>query len=566
MLEVNQNHKKIHFEKLKKPLERFSISLLGTTMAISLYTGAMPQKVYAADEVESASIEVDSSLDVVDVPESIHGSICSSVGKRYDEEITKRDLEQIDWLYLPLRSDMDVSFLQYCTNLKSLTVTLQSSDYSILKNLEIAPNLEYLFIGGVFTSFGEKFSRSDLEFLENMSSVKSLSLGLIGVDSGCEDILNQLEEISFVNSESFDLDYSKLTNVKRLDFSSIEPYTLAIFLNYAEYQNLIQHGVEVVFESERQKNTYLEVSRKLDDMVSSLDIQDTDTDEEKLNKVLIYVLEHLEYDEEVSRALADGREHSDLTQSFYEDGRLYAVFEKDSAICGNYAALVEALFDRITDPRNSAFVNNDSHAWNVVKVDGEYYLVDATWLDGQRKMKEVRREEFDADAGTSTIHISFEVTEASELLREGRGHELLWYMEKLDDDYIASIDERDSHKNGNVPQYMLDEIESQKDALAEHEGTISDDVEIPLSIDEEEVIDLEGEKVKIKIGKKEMIIGAGALVGVLSATGGAILIHNRKEEEKRRRRMSSMNYHSPYSSSHSPYSSYPSSSNYRRRY
>jgi transglutaminase-like putative cysteine protease len=67
------------------------------------------------------------------------------------------------------------------------------------------------------------------------------------------------------------------------------------------------------------------------------------------------------------------------------------VFQRRVAVCAGYAKLLEALGQAIGeeivyvtgDSRNSTSdLEGQSHAWNAAKIDGQWYLIDATWDSG----------------------------------------------------------------------------------------------------------------------------------------------------------------------------------------
>ena len=118
-----------------------------------------------------------------------------------------------------------------------------------------------------------------------------------------------------------------------------------------------------------------------DEIIRSFNLDESATDEEKINAVLIYCLENLEYDSEVASLLDSGRRDEVDYSAFYAEGSLYGALENDSQICGNYAALMKALLHRLGI--DSYYLTSENHAWNLVEVDGEYYYYDATWLDQQ---------------------------------------------------------------------------------------------------------------------------------------------------------------------------------------
>lgn len=97
--------------------------------------------------------------------------------------------------------------------------------------------------------------------------------------------------------------------------------------------------------------------------VSSLIPADA-SDYEKVRIVYTYVIDNTQY------------QASDYDQS------IAGVFWKKEAVCAGYAGAVQYLLERIGVPciyvDGSTQGSTEGHAWNIVKLDGEYYYVDAT--------------------------------------------------------------------------------------------------------------------------------------------------------------------------------------------
>ena len=97
--------------------------------------------------------------------------------------------------------------------------------------------------------------------------------------------------------------------------------------------------------------------------VSSLIPADA-SDYEKVRIVYTYVIDNTQY------------------QASDDDQSIAGVFWKKEAVCAGYAGAVQYLLERIGVPciyvDGSTQGSTEGHAWNIVKMDGEYYYVDAT--------------------------------------------------------------------------------------------------------------------------------------------------------------------------------------------
>ncbi|MBR5868507.1 MAG: hypothetical protein IKZ21_03610 [Clostridia bacterium] len=77
---------------------------------------------------------------------------------------------------------------------------------------------------------------------------------------------------------------------------------------------------------------------------------------------------------------------------------IYGVFVKRKAVCAGYAEAMQYLLNKIGI--ECIYVKGDTprgyHAWNVLKLEGDYYIMDATWGDGS-----------DTDKSQSHDHIGY---------------------------------------------------------------------------------------------------------------------------------------------------------------
>lgn len=568
-LEVNKSHKKIDLKNLKRSSRNI---LIGGIVGLSIFSGVNQTPVYAS----SASINSDESSNV-DIPDEYISAIqtCLPYGMSIDN-ITKSDLEKLDFLYLMLDEDSpSLDFLKYCKNLKSLSINLRC-DGNKCSALSTINSLENLSEVGIY-SLDKNYTlySNDLEFIDTSSNLEKLSISNCDLAPGVEENINKVKvfDYSMDNyARSVDIDFSKLTNLEKLDLSDNKPYTVAIYLNSSEYNELINNGVNIVFSSDEDKNKYLDACSRLDDIVNNLDVNESSSDREKLDAILIYTLENLEYDNGVSQALMNNDSNvSSIASSFYEDGELYGALYKDSAICGNYGALVEALSDRLSAPEKSTIVTSSNHLWNLMDIDGESYYVDATWLDQQSTIEFVP-----VNGGLGGLEGI--PTSAADEIRKGKADTLDWYMENPNPEYIATID---NSKESHIPDRALPEYmpENTQEYSLEEDSGIKDSVEATEKITEQESEEVSKEvskdtkkvdstkKIKLKINGKVVGATVGGLIGIMSALGGAIHVVKKRQEKKRRKQreldnMFSHEYNN-YNSSYNPYGNY---NDYSRKY
>lgn len=81
------------------------------------------------------------------------------------------------------------------------------------------------------------------------------------------------------------------------------------------------------------------------------------------------------------------REHLEGKKLASESYTVYGVLIKGKAVCEGYAKTMKYLLDCINIDNIIVIgtANGDNHAWNLVKIGGEYYHIDATWNDPVRE-------------------------------------------------------------------------------------------------------------------------------------------------------------------------------------
>ncbi len=104
------------------------------------------------------------------------------------------------------------------------------------------------------------------------------------------------------------------------------------------------------------------------------------TDKEKVRSIFVWVTTHLEYDTEAARK-----------NKIIPVLDVKPLLDRGKAICSGYAAVFSALCNEVNIPCVSVngYTNEalrllsvreaPDHAWNAVKLKGEWYSVDATW-------------------------------------------------------------------------------------------------------------------------------------------------------------------------------------------
>lgn len=131
----------------------------------------------------------------------------------------------------------------------------------------------------------------------------------------------------------------------------------------------------------------------LDSLVSKITGVVSGSELTKVYAVSYWIAKHIRYDNEGLRNGFWHRLNFDTTIASI-------VLEQGKAICGGYAMLGKAMFDRLdlinavitgtAKGRNYNDTNtNENHAWNVVKIDSIWHLFDMTWASPKNDHEKV---------------------------------------------------------------------------------------------------------------------------------------------------------------------------------
>lgn len=391
-LEINTNHKKIDLKNIKNR-NMVAAKIMSSIVAITFLSGftneASAKEIVTDNKTQIEELidenEIHSKMEeliddgVIKVPQPLRSSIAKGkntiITEEYLESLTELNISTVS-----ISDKEDLLWLNYCTNLETLKIMV--FDDEILEYVTELPNLKRLAI----FNCGKNSSTLDSTNSKLLfsPSLEYLVINQFNVQKGLLESLKQLKILDISNNNdivlsNYDIDYSELTNLNTLIVNN--PYTLAIHMDSNEINDLINSNVNIVNPNmQNYSNTIIDIDNKIDEIVSSLEVTKDSSNEEKIDAIIMYVINKLTYDPNISEQIKDSNISNNDVKNFYNEGCLYGALELDTAICGNYAALISTLCDRLDLPEIAQM--STVHAWNLIFVDGEYYYVDATLIDG----------------------------------------------------------------------------------------------------------------------------------------------------------------------------------------
>ena len=472
MLEINQEHKKCNVNNLdKEKLQKFVASGL---IALNLLSGSL--NVYAKDLNNPEII----------VNENIKQQL--DVYLDYEKTYNANDLSNLLYMSLMIEEDTDLSWLKYATNLEEIMLSYGEKVNS-MDTISTISGLNKLKKASIYSykEFDE-VNKVSYSFLKDAKNLKELDLNGVYVDDDFIESLTSLEVLRIGdNIINFDIDFSKLPNLKEVEFYNLNEYDVATYLDDYTIRLLEDRGVSIT-TSYVDLDKVVEINKELNKIVYSLGVTSMNSDKEKLNAILTYILDNLSYDETTYQNIQNSMKDDNLVNSFYTNGFLDGALNGDSAICGNYASLFQALANRVG--MKSYFMVNDNHAWNLVNIDGEYYYVDPTYLEGV----------------SIDVDNDGKLDVASDIIKSGNYDKLEWYMKdvsKANDSF---------HQPINMPLHIeIKPIENNNDKNNYSFACLY----------------------KINLNGIEYIIPIGVVIGLFSILGLARKNKNKQNSKKR---------------------------------
>ena len=442
--------KEIHYKLIRTVSELLIITTLST--GISSFATAIKYPIEQIPFTEEDNVnnlifndELNAILNQDEISFSNPG-IESIIGKELNGPITKEGLSSIASLEINSHLDNnDFSDLKYLPNLVTLdiydnTINLEDLKYNqnivvlTLTNCTIS-NTQYL-PNSINSLYIDDSTITDQEviipyYTKNVYLKKTIANNLklknpsilesLFIASDVMLDLNNLKECINLKSLTIFLcsnvrNAHVLKGLTSLEKIVIDEYA-AIWLDLETLQTLPL--------SDEDKLLIADLIYKLDSVANTLISDVNISEKEKINKIILYLLEKLDYDYE---AVIESVVNDDKVSN-YNFSPLTTSFEGNLGVCINYACMFQALCNRVGLDTCQLF--NSNHTWNAIKIDSEYKGYDLTYLDIGPIVKVEDRDEL----------CIIEDTTIEEMIQKGKENFLFYYefdLDKvLDEDHVA---------------------------------------------------------------------------------------------------------------------------------
>lgn len=190
-----------------------------------------------------------------------------------------------------------------------------------------------------------------------------------GTAESANSLANQVLDLALAHTGAPDEgDYLRF-NIGHMEPSSV---------NFTKQNDSWQFTVTYYFAYWTTAEQEAEVDREIEALVTTLNLKSTATEFDKISTIYEYITGNIVYDYENLANDAYGLKFT-----------TYAAAVNKTAVCQGYSTLfyrlaLEAGLDCriITGTAINADGNPESHSWNLVRLDGQYYYVDPTWDAG----------------------------------------------------------------------------------------------------------------------------------------------------------------------------------------
>lgn len=218
---------------------------------------------------------------------------------------------------------------------------------------------------------------------------------------------NYVEEMEVSTTDTDEID--KVFQCVMMDHPEIFYVSGYSFVKYAlgdEVRKIVFKGT-YIYNQEEKEHRELQIEEAVKVFLANLDLECTDYEKVK------YVYETMIHTTEYDMAAVDNQ-------------NICSVFLNHASVCQGYAKAVQYLLNKLNIPTTlvlGTVENGDGHAWNMVKIENEYYYVDATWGDASYRIQ--NNDEPQLISNTPSISYDYLCVSTEELSRTHRLSEIV---------------------------------------------------------------------------------------------------------------------------------------------
>lgn len=298
------------------------------------------------DHFEESDYETDNNVqEGIWLDATLGQAIRRELGYASDEILTYDDLESVTYLAPWHDGITSLTGISLLKNLKELHIG--SSTISDISELSELKDISFIDISNSYIRIIPDFSECDM--LESLY----LSGNLI------EDIrpVSQIPNLRYADLNSnLITSIEPLKNIDTLEVLCIESNCILDFSSIEDSHSLITAYNEGAQGSYEQA---LQLENRVKEIVALF--PETDSELELEKQLYQYIKDHMFYDESLRPAASFG----------------YQGIIEGWGVCGDYAEAFALLANHAG--LETYVCSSDTHAWNIVKIDGVFYHCDALW-------------------------------------------------------------------------------------------------------------------------------------------------------------------------------------------
>ena len=281
---------------------------------------------------------------------------------------------------------------KYLSNksLKEVCIFLVADNTDFLNYLN--PNIEELTIY-CYNNNSCYFNEENFKKLLDFKNLKRLNLLNFAIDN---DFMSKLEIDTLKTNNPL---HTKFTWIKNSKIKNIildnKLYDAAVYMTNDILDYIENNNINLILQ-EGSIEDLRKINNELDDIITNYNLNSKNPNKKQkeyndFQNIVLYIINSLEYDKELSemqRYNVNKKIRGKRTSEIYEKGALYnALYKQYNSICGNYSALFQALAIRCNI--ESFKLSSNSHSWNLIYLNNNFYFVDTTWLDNEESRREI---------------------------------------------------------------------------------------------------------------------------------------------------------------------------------